>query len=160
MNANAVAHRRFRCIGKLNKKMQSIANVALTPSQISRFGPRDGTYITCDFPVVVQLNAEVPDVVDALSEIEAGATEHTGRSMAPIGPATVAVSATLPVNPPVPVTVTVEVAAVPAATLIEAGLALRLNAPPPPPPPVIVSVAAAAVDVLKLASPLYDAVNE
>jgi hypothetical protein len=134
MNANAVAHRRLRT-GQLRKKMQAIANVAPIPAQTGFPGPRDGTYMTCEEAVVVQLSADVSEVAVVLNVTEVGANEHTGVLTAPAGPVTLALNATLPAKPPLPVTVTVDDADCPGDTLADAGSAATVKVPPPPPPP-------------------------
>ena len=146
-----MAQRRF-CIGRLNTKMQSNASAALTLSHNGRIGPRVGTYITCDAAIVVQVRVDVPVVVPALSAIEPALNKQAGGSTAPAGPAMLELSATLPVNPPLPVAVTVVEAGDPGDTVCEVGFALTVKEPPPP-PPVIMNTAGAVLELaLKLAS--------
>ena len=70
--------------------------------------------------VVAMVKTDVTAAVP-VTETDAGAALHVGRLTAPDGPVTAQVSATAPVNPPAGVTVRVDVALLPAATL--AGLA-------------------------------------
>ena len=101
---------------------------------------------------------DVPEVAVVLNAI--GVTLNEQLAVPPAGAVTLAVKATLPANPPVPVTVTVVTPCDPEATLIEIGLVLTLNEAPLL-PPVIVKLAGAVVALeLKLGSPLYVAENE
>jgi len=133
--------------------MQAIANPEPTANQIGRPGPREGTYITCDSAVGMHVIVDVPEVVVAVNAI--GVTLNEQLAVPPAGAAMLAVKATLPVNPPFPVTVTVVTPCPPEGTLIEVGVVLTLNAPFPLLPPVIVKAAGAVVALeLKLGSPL------
>ncbi len=55
---------------------------------------------------VVTVSVEIAAAVERLTEV--GANTHVGTSVAPVGPVTAHVKATLPVKPPVGVTVKVE----------------------------------------------------
>jgi hypothetical protein len=71
--------------------------------------------------VVVTVNVDVTaDAVVMLTEV--GDSEQLGSSVAPVGAAVIAqVTATLPVNPPVGVTVTVDVPVAPWDAMVIAG---------------------------------------
>jgi hypothetical protein len=140
-----------------NRNMQASDSVSaaavLTPIQNGPCVPRVGTNPTEDSALGMHVIVDVPEVVEALSAIGFAVNEQL--AVPPAGAWMLADKATLPANPPVPVTVTVVTACPVEGMLIVAGFALRLYDPPPPELPVIVRVAGAVVELeLKLGSPL------
>ena len=107
--------------------MVAAVTVKVTGAVCAAADPEGGVAVTVTVyaptvvvAVVAMFKVAVPAVVSVI-DTEVGAGVQVGRLVAPVGPVTVQVSATAPVNPPAGVTVNVEVAVPPAGKL--AGLA-------------------------------------